>query len=101
MAPHVPMPPFGGTTVNEKNLAAKCLQGDLRAGVQLIEALWEKGINACLDDLLRIANPTKRKLSSAEFDALCDAVDLWHQKCLVVYRRTHGIDVPDVQPESD
>lgn len=93
--PKVPPIPVG---VNERNLADKCIAGDVQAGVRLVELLWQKGLIVSIDSLVRVAAPTSR-LTSDGFDALCDAFQL---ASLIRYRRMHKIPDPDEQrPESD
>lgn len=88
--------------VNERALATRCLQGDVRAGADLIERLWARGADVTFLVLVRFAAPwavgphATRRLTVSEFDSICDA---WQ---LAVYARYLRDARRDQQhPESD
>lgn len=58
--------------VNEKAYAARCIEGDLQAGMSLVRLLWAKGSQATILELLEIAFP-KGTPTEAGFDNLADA----------------------------
>lgn len=103
MYPPVPRSPQeqpGGIGVNERQLADRCLGGDIAAGERLVEMLWQKGNHVGITGLVRIACPDCRP-SVLGFDALSDALDLFRRARLVKYRRENAPKDDAQRPESD
>jgi hypothetical protein len=69
-----PMPKFGRHIEPPmKELAAKCVNGNLNAGVSLVERLAQAGVGATIQTLVYLAVPTGR-ITSVQFDRLADAL---------------------------
>lgn len=64
--------PPTATGINEKAYAARCIDGDLQAGMSLVRLLWAKGHDATILELLDIAFPGGPP-TEAGFDNLADA----------------------------
>jgi len=105
MYPHVP------AGINEKALAASCVEGDLAAGVKLVQLLWAKGKDGDIDDMLNVAFPLKdgerAGFTQDGFDNLADALtEATRQRefqRVMVAVGVQDVDPPDLgtQPESD
>lgn len=69
------MPKFGRPVEpHEKELAARCVCGNVNAGVDLVQRLAGAGVNATIQTLVFLAVPTG-KIAPVQFDRLADALE--------------------------
>lgn len=88
MYPHVP--PMPNLPKNRAALATRCADGDITAGVELVDLMWKEEGAVTVDSLMRAARVAVPVTPTA-FDRLCHALEL---AALARYKREHGIKDP-------